>query len=307
KDGEHTLVYAALDRVENAEQNSDYTFYLDNTPPELKPPALLGDIYEKDLKLYVSGSSTIELGATDNKAGVRRIRYNFDKQKSRIYSEPFSFPQRNGKTTFYYAASDNVINISKKENQTVIVDISTPKVTASFHGKHYVKQNVHYIRKSTGIGLDATDNLSGIKSISYDTKTGSSEAVLNAFDGQPFMILDEGEHVFSFRAIDNVNNRSEDHQLRLFVDEIAPDVFHHFSAQKISEDEEIYPKKIKLYLAATDKQAGVKQMYYKVNKAAEKRYKAPITFSKKGTFTISVRAVDRVANSSQVKISFKVK
>ncbi len=306
-EGEHTLVYAAQDRVGNVEADVQFTFYLDRTSPEIEVPVLIGDVYEKDNKLYVSGTSTIELTATDNKAGVRRIRYNFKSTKSHFYAAAFGFPQRNGTATFYYAASDKVINVSSKENQVVVVDISSPDVTASFIGKHFLRDGIHYIRKTTGISMDARDNLSGIKDILYDTQSGSAEAVSGSFEGQPFMILDEGLHDFTFRAIDNVNNVSEAKKLKIFVDEVVPEIFYHFSVERLSGEEEAYSKNSSLFLAATDRQAGVKQVYYRINKGRETRYKSPIKFGKKGSFKVMVRSIDHVGNESEREIVFAVR
>ncbi|MCP4752048.1 MAG: hypothetical protein GY866_14225 [Proteobacteria bacterium] len=300
KDGTHEIIYGAEDRVKNAESNQTFSFYLDRIPP-VASYTLLGDQYRKGKTAYVSSRTTVELTAVDNKAGVKRISYYRGSEKARLYSEPFHFRKRNGKASASYNSRDNVLNLSKTETQNVVVDITAPKVKAKFKGEHYYSRKTHYVRMTTEITLPTTDNLSGIQSVSYVLDENPEMS-----DRKPFTISTEGSHTLVYRALDNVNNRTKDRTLTVFVDEKAPEIFHHFSVNPTIPDDQVYPLKSLLYLAATDKQAGVRTIYYRLNKGKELRYKKPLSFKRRKDYTIKVRSIDNVGNVSTSEIQFKI-
>ena len=300
KDGSYKVVYAAEDRVQNQETNQSFAFYLDSIPPVVMDQ-LIGDQYLKGKVQYVSGRTTVELTATDNKAGVEKIRYYLNSKKSMIYGDPFIFPQRNGKATYSFKASDKVLNVSKAIDKEVIVDISEPKVIPSFKGEHYFSRKTNYIRLTTEIDLQTTDNLSGVKSVFY--KLNSAPERLN---GGPFTAPTEGLHMLTFRAIDNVNNQAEEKTIDLYVDEVAPEIFHHFGVNTTVEGKQIYPLKSLLYLAATDLQAGIRNIYYSINGADEIKYRKPLSFKKKQSYSIKIRAIDNVGNTSFSDVNFEI-
>lgn len=300
KDGSHKLVYAAEDRVKNMEANHTFNFYLDSVPP-VAMDQIVGDQFPKGKKLYVSGRTTIELMATDNKAGVRRIRYYINGKKSRIYGEPFLFPQRNGKASYSYKASDKVLNISSSVTKNVIVDISAPKIRPRYKGEHYYSRKTHYVRLDTEIDLPTTDNLSGVRGVMY--KIDDTPAV---FSPGPFTLPSEGAHAVGYQAIDNVNNQSEEMSVLHFVDEKAPEIYHHFSVNPTDSEKQIYPLKSLLYLAATDKQAGIRNIYYSINGSKDFQYRKPLSFKKRRSYFIKIKAIDNVGNTSVSEVDFEI-
>ncbi|MDH5560429.1 MAG: hypothetical protein OEY59_06190 [Deltaproteobacteria bacterium] len=305
KDGNHEVVYAAVDRVQNAEKNQTFKFYMDAIPPKVKS-SISGDQHKKSKKQFVSGRTTFELSGTDNKAGVDQIYYYLESKKGKRYSDPFSLEPKNGPTTFFYNATDKVGNISRKFSKSVIVDVSPPKVSISFKGEQYFSRKIHYIRKSTMTSFYIKDNLSGVKGVAYILDQGQPVKSRKAFK-----IADEGEHIIKVNATDNVNNLSENSRYVLFVDETAPEIYPHFSVDKSNPNaqgaqKDIYPLKTKLFLAATDKDAGVKTVYYRINNGKEQVYDNPIQFNKKGKFNVKVRSVDNVGNVSKKDVKFDI-
>lgn len=300
KDGSHKVVFGAEDRVENQEPNKTFNFYLDSIPPVVMDQ-LVGDQYLKDEVQYVSGRTTVSLTATDNKAGVRRIRYQVNNKKSNIYSDPFGFPQKNGKLTYAYRASDKVLNVSKSVSKKVTVDISEPKIKPRFKGEHYFSRETHYIRLTTVVDLPATDNLSGVKEIVHQVDSSG-----DVFNAGPISILTEGAHTLSYRATDNVNNEVMEKTITLYVDEKAPEIFEHFGVNSTVAGQQVYPLKSLLYLAATDKQAGIREIYYSINGSDEVKFRKPLSFKKKQSYNIKIRAVDNVGNVSFSEISFEI-
>ncbi len=299
-DGPKKLTFFAKDRVGNVEEMKEIPFYLDRKAPNLRF-SVDGDQHRRKKTLFVSGRSKGELTATDNKAGVKEIRY-YRGKKGKAYTEPFSFPKRNGKYVFGYSARDNVRNRTKKRYRKVVVDISSPKSKVSFKGPHYYSRKTHYIRKRTKVSLYSSDNLSGIKTRGYTLDGGYEIDYKKSFN-----IADEGEHILSFHAVDNVNNVADDKKTTLYVDEQAPEIFPHFSVESTVFGEKIYPKKTKLYLAATDEQSGVKTIYYRINKGKERVYNKPLYFAKNRNYRVKIRAIDRVGNVAKSEIKFRVK
>ena len=79
KDGEHKLVYYAIDNVDNAEtidENNIFNFYLDSKLPEANA-SITGDQF-KGKYLYVSERSFIKLDANDSKSSVNEINYGIN-------------------------------------------------------------------------------------------------------------------------------------------------------------------------------------------------------------------------------------
>lgn len=305
KDGVHTLIYAAEDRVENTESNRTISFYLDSIPPTVTY-TLLGDQYVKNKTVYVSGFTTAELTATDNKARVKQISYYFPNNEEKQYTSPFGFPKRNGKFEFSYAADDSVNNTSKKVSRTVVVDITPPKVSPKFTGEHYFSRKIHYVRLTTEIALQTTDNLSGIKSMGYAVDP-ASEADPGLVYDKPFRLPSEGSHSLMLEATDNVNNKTEKEKVELFVDEKAPEVYYHFSVNSTVPNENVYPLKTLLYLAATDKESGIRDIYYSINKEKETKYKNPLSFQIRTSYSVAIRAVDNVGNKSTNLVTFTIR
>ena len=215
---------------------------------------------------------------------------------------PFTFPAKNGPVDFAYGAIDRAANASKRMKESVIVDISPPKVKAVFKGEHYYSRKTHYIRKETSISLTARDNLSGVQMINFALDGDAVQP-----DPEPFTISEEGRHTMVFSALDNVNNVTADKTVQMFVDESAPEIFHHFGVNSTIPGQEIYPMKSLLYLAATDHEAGIRNIFYAIDGGKEKKYKAPLSFKERRIYSITIRSIDNVGNEYTKMISFQIK
>ena len=299
--GQKRLVYHAEDRVGNVEGERELSFYLDSEPPVVTF-SIDGDQYRRKKNLYVSGRARAVLTAEDNKAGVEEIRHYSGKKKGETYLEPVWLPRRNGKYLFAYSAKDKVGNSTKKQYKRVIVDVSPPSVKLSFKGPHYYARKTHYITKGTKVALSARDNLSGIKSRLY-----TLDEVYEVAYKKSISIAEEGMHALSFYAVDNVNNGSESRDAALFVDDKGPEIYTRFSGKSTQSGSEIYPRKTKLSLSATDEGAGLKEIYYRINKGKRRLYKRPLVFNKRGTFLVKILAIDRLGNTSKSETTFRIR
>ena len=316
-EGEHKILYFSADRVSNVEEAVIYNFYMDRTPPIVTAP-ILGDQYRSD-RLYVSGRSRIEIKATDNKVGVGKIRYDLNSKTNQRYSKPFGLPVTNKHYTIGYFAQDNLCNISKKKTMKVTLDINSPKMKLDFSGNHYFIRNIHYVRSSTRISLKVSDNLSGVKFFSYSLD--SNPAVSSS---APFSIAIEGAHSLLLSASDNVNNRTGEQTANLIVDDTSPEIFTHFSVSSLESTPGAtppsragapgmpsfmgtFPRKSLLFLAATDKSAGVAKIQYSLNGGKRRPNLGAIRFKKTGEFSVNIITVDNVGNEAQKEIKFSIK
>jgi hypothetical protein len=128
----------------------------------------------------------------------------------------------------------------------------------------------------------------------------------------PFSVKGSGTHTVRYFGYDNVNNRNS-REFEITVDSDGPEIFSRFSIKRIdeenagnTEDEGVYPSYVMLYLAATDMLTGNTEIYYSINGEKEVPFTAPIRrFEKNKTYTIVVRAKDKLDNFSEKTIRFK--
>jgi len=71
-EGEHTLTYFSVDKVNNNEEKKTHTFFLDKSAPRVISE-VVGNTFIANGREYFSGRTKLKLVALDNKAGVRRF------------------------------------------------------------------------------------------------------------------------------------------------------------------------------------------------------------------------------------------
>ncbi len=310
REGRHILHYYSQDNVQNTETQKSYEFYIDKTAP-IVLSEVVGDYIMINGKAYTSGRSQIQLSAIDNKAGVDKICYSFDKKNWQKYEQPFFLPDSIKNVQVYYYAVDNVGNMDKSNIQATSgsenlffseLDLTPPKINYSVKGKHLKLFDTLYINNQTRIFLSAFDTQSGVQNITYQV------------DNQPitgyqksFSISKHGQHKITVTAFDNVNNMS-DIDFFLKVDTIPPEIFCKFSSPSFQIDgQKVYPQGTKMYIAATDNSTGVYQIYYSINNSSERLYSTFLTFNQKGKYTVKIRTVDLLGNENVENFSFEIR
>ena len=68
-----------------------------------------------------------------------------------------------------------------------------------------------------------------------------------------------------------------------------------------------FPLKSLLFLAATDKSAGVANIQYSLNGGEKKPNVGAIRFRKTGDYSINIIAIDNVGNEEKKEIKFSIK
>jgi hypothetical protein len=309
-DGDHTLTYYSTDNVLNEEQKVVYKFYLDKIPPVVSQK-IVGDQFFGNCK-YVSSRTTIDLSATDNKAGVDKIYYSIDGGAQQTYGTPFKVPTRDGRHTIAYWGIDKVTNLASKQYLTVCMDNTAPATSISYGSPQFFDRDTLFINKLTKVTLTPRDYGSGVLKTEYNINDGS-----NSTYSTPFTIPEEGNKKIEFFSTDKVNNVEAKKTSRCFVDNTPPKIFVNFSIEPIDKKDglNVYPNYTRLYVGATDVHVGTKQILYSVNGAPLRDYSSPYTldmsevshFLKKNKkYTVKVVAKDKLDNQSEKTIEFFV-
>lgn len=309
-DGDHKLTFYSVDNVKNREDNKVVDFYLDSTVPVVEAN-IVGDQYQNRGRVFVSTRTKVRLIASDNKSGVKIVKYNVDGGTDKTYYEPFTLDKSKGNHIVYFYASDKVNNKfsgkleeSNLSRTSLDIDMDAPEIEYDFTGETYFSRDTSFVTSSTDIALGASDAESGVKGIGYKINGGAGQDYTG-----PFKLPGEGYYKVDFYGTDNVNNRNTK-EFFFVVDNTGPNIEHIFSMEpvgKIILDEKegdpipVYTKGAKLFLAATDAVVDTDKIFYSIDGAKELEYKAPVVISKLGLLTYKVRAIDKLGNQTETR------
>ncbi len=313
KDGEHQLHIYSIDKVNNKEPETIVNFYLDRTAP-IVASDILGDRYLMGEKIFFSGRTKMKLTAVDNKAGVQDLFYSVDGGKFIKYENPFYLPTVPGIHIVKYYATDKMQNnsggkTSKYEKykhvvSRVYVDLTGPILLHKIEGPTYKTRDTVFISNNTKVKITAFDKESGLQYISYTLDENPEEIKYS----EPIKINKPGFHKLVYYAYDNVNNRNRA-ELSFFVDSAGPAIKYNYSiaAQGVKLDLPIYPYHVVLYLGATDKTIGTKELFYSINKGALRSYSFSVKgFKRNSINTVDIKARDYLNNETNLELKFYV-
>lgn len=308
-DGDHVLYYYSTDNVKNVEVKKQFAFYLDRIPPVVENQ-VNGDQY-KGKYLFVSPRTNVTFTATDNKAGVNKIYYRIDGKERFDYASAVAIPNVKGVHTFKYDATDNVQNLSPNKYLTVYMDNVAPTTGIRYGKPQFFARDTLFINKDTKVSLFANDYESGVQKISYQVDGSGYK------EYSQFTIPADGYHTINFKTTDRVNNEEQEKTSNVFVDNVAPTIYHNFSIEPIGskKDLKIYPNYTRLYLGATDDHVGTQTIEYSINGGAWTLYSSSTTLDvseknrflkKKVKYEVKVRTKDKLGNASEETIQFYV-
>ena len=135
EDGDHQIRYFSQDRVDNEEDTTTYSFYLDRTSP-IVTSDILGDKFIVGGETYFSGRTKLKLTSVDNKSGVKSVSYSLDNEEAIPYDQPFYLPEVSGRHTISYFALDRLGNkgIGEDGTRTETFTYSTKRVYLDLTG-----------------------------------------------------------------------------------------------------------------------------------------------------------------------------
>ena len=305
-DGDHTLSYYAVDRVDNRETEHVVPFYVDRIPPTVGAD-VVGDLFvAPGGTRYVSSRSQIKLSAQDNKIGLDKIEYSLDAAAFQPYGDLFLLPAHAGPAKLSYRASDKLGNMSAVATLPYTMDLAPPESTYHITGPMYHERTDFYITSASHVELTSTDDLSGVQKIEYMSEDAPQPQTYSSILAFP----KEGRRLLRYWGTDRVNNRELERGLALVTDNTPPDIFANFSLTSTPTTDAqglpVYRRLTSLFLAATDNASGVRKIYYSFNGGKETDYSTPIVLDHDGTFDLLIRAEDNLGNQSTKHVRFAV-
>ncbi|TRX72504.1 hypothetical protein [Carboxylicivirga sp. M1479] len=317
--GSYEFKFWASDFVQNrSEDNSAmdggasvFSFVLDNVAPEVYSQILHDQYVGK--YTYVSERSLCQLDAKDGDMVLDKITFGKNKlELDQTYNDPFSFENTKGYQVLYYQSHDFVNNKSEKKKIAVYMDNENPMTGISYEGDQFFTRDTLFINKNTSIKLFAEDADAGVKGTFYKVDD------LAFKEGNELKLNEHGLHTIQFYSTDNVNNQEQALSSDVYVDNVGPEVYVNFSIKAIGsemidgEEVKVYPPFVKMYIGATDRHCGTDKILYSVNGSAKKNYISAGSpadselFKKEQVYEVNVEAIDKLNNSGNKTIRFKV-
>jgi hypothetical protein len=131
---------------------------------------------------------------------------------------------------------------------------------------------------------------------------------------EPISISQEGRYLFKFYSADRVQNRETEQPYIIIVDNSPPNLTKTFSVPKTGAapgkdgiEIDTYPRYTTIFFGAVDNSAGIASIWYSTNGAKEQVYTTPLMFKDEGEFSMTVRLMDNVGNSTSETFRFIIK
>jgi hypothetical protein len=170
---------------------------------------------------------------------------------------------------------------------------SKPPVTGIDYGKAstYNAGGKIYISDPQEITFKATDELSGVENIYY-SMDGSPFQVYKS----PVIINQEKEYNLKYYSADNVGNAEAVNSLVVVLDKTHPRTLLQISEDKY---ENIISGRSQIVLTPEDKGAGTKDVFYRIDDGASKKYVSPLraAFLSQGDHKLAYYSTDNVNNA----------
>ena len=274
-----------------------YQVFVDSKSPSTKIQ------YDKQREAYIKGihyiadSVSVSFNATDELSGVENTYISMD---SGAY-EPFKTQLRLDKQKEYtikYYSVDNTGNVEKLKEIKFSVDKTSPVSKLDITGQKYediLPGNAH-------LQVSAKDDISGVKHIYISI----DDSVFRPYTGRiSTSLLEQGEHNLYYYSTDEVNNKEKVNTYSFYIDKTPPQVIEEIIGKTFTANgKEFSAGTSKLKITALDNKAGVKEIYYSINKAPYIKYEKTLVLSGyKGDLLITSYAIDNVGNQSHSDIS----
>jgi hypothetical protein len=246
--------------------------------------------------------------AKDTKSGVASVEYALNGKDFTRFTEPVALAPGGKAQTVKVRATDVMGNESEVHAFRVRIDTTAPSTEHSLDGPSFVRNGAVWITPDTRLLLTARDAEAGVKATEYKIDDGDA---VRYKDG--IVLSAPGEHVISYRSVDEVNNREEPLSATVIVDGDAPEIVETFSvvaADSLAAGKKklpAYPRGTAVYLAARDNASGTREIRYAINEKKEQPYAGELRFDATGKYTIKLRAIDNVGLTKTKEVSFTIK
>jgi len=250
-----------------------------------------GKIFQKDGKTFIGKGGKIAFSSEDEVSGIEKIYFSANQAAYAAYSQPIPMDKEQSYTIKFYAV-DKVGNAEEVQEAVYEADLSAPVTSVKLGGGYH--ENV--LSGKGFISLEAIDNLSGVRQITYQLDDHKREVYKeNIYIGW----LPEGEHTLTYQATDNVDNAEEEKKYTFYIDKSPPILTKEILGNSyLVNGKEYSSGKSRLQLMAIDNKAGVEDIYYSINGEEYVKYEQPVTLNQKGKLMIKSYAVDKVGNKT---------
>jgi hypothetical protein len=310
-DGEHILLYYAVDKVGNFEAPKKEILNIDSQSPKTFY-TVTGISLENNI---ISSGTKIILTSEDSNTGIKSTYYKFDDGNEVLYNGR-NLPLdklANGDHTLTFYSTDRVGN---KETPTVFqfyLDKLSPIITSDILGDRYVVGNQTYFSGRTKLKLTAVDNKSGVKETVYSVDGGKFQNYEAPFYLPSIM----GIHIIKYYAVDNAENNTTGetkatyeeykHRVeRIYVDMTGPSLTCNYQGPVFkSRDTVFISDKTKIKITAFDKESGLNYISYSIDGVIdETKYSEPFSINLSGLHKLEYFGYDNVNNRNVGSIIF---
>lgn len=300
EDGPHVLYYRSIDRVQNKEAERQFAFKIDSKKPEIQLE-FAGRTYSREEKrIFTAEGATLVFKNPDPRKELRQIWFS----KGGAERETFKTAVPLDGTAAYtiqYGAEDILGNQTPVFSISIIPDSKAPAISHALTGTQITAENgAVFLGPNSAFTLSATDDLSGVKTISY--RIGGQP--WKTYTG-PSKIEVTGATEITYQAVDFLRNLAPSKSFKVINDLNAPDLEVSSTPPGVSGSDgsiSIGAGTV-IAIAASDALTDVKSIVFKINDQPEQPYIRPITSLPKGKVRISITVSDIVGNTrTEVKI-----
>lgn len=268
--------------------------------------------YTDGKTLFVNSKVQFRLLSSDDFA-MDKIEYKIDEGAVTVFEAPFSIAAEGPHSIKYYGI-DKVGNKEADKNYNVVVDNTGPAIVVTSSAPVKKIGDKVFFAKTTLFSISANDALSGVNKIEYSTDGTTYQEY-----AAPFAMPAKDAIDLKIRAVDNVDNMTEQFAFRVFDDTGKEIELKDATAKLVTDDAapvvEIKADKelkqinsfnvastdVKYAVNATDAGSGVAEILYRLDGKGEFiPYTEAIQFLKNGKHQIDAKASDKMGNVSNI-------
>ena len=206
---------------------------------------------------------------------------------------PIQFNAEGNNQTQQVTVSDQRGNTATLTSPVVRIDWTAPVTTSAVAGT-VVPGITQWYKDSAQVTLTRTDNLSGVRTTSYNIDGGTTQTYIS-----PFTVQTDGSHTINYWSSDTAGNNETQQARVVNVDVNAP-------VTQISAGNGFYADPAPVTLTATDSGSGVANTFYQIDSGATQTYSGPFMVSGDGNHQITYWSVD-FASHTESQHFFTVK
>ncbi|MBT1703937.1 OmpL47-type beta-barrel domain-containing protein [Chryseosolibacter indicus] len=288
--GKHYIKHDDGKNLKGGESTVAFPVNVDGIAP-VSSLELLGAPRHASATTYFGKGLMIFAKGKDEMSGLQGAYLSINQAPFTSLLSPFALTDEKDYHVQYFAV-DKVGNVEPLKTASFTIDLTPPTSRHEVNGSHLEGK---ILSPRSSISISVKDAASGVKKTEYYL----DEQKPALYSGKiPLASLTDGEHTLTYYSSDNVGNTEVPQKFTFYLDSKGPEVTSSFDANfAVSEGRSYASSSTLVSLEASDNKAGVKQLFYSINGAAEQIYTAPFALpAKQGTYSVRYRAIDQLDN-----------